>query len=151
MTQFCLLLLLVAVGIVPRHCQSTFTLPIEVALFALQASFLFLLLLMVSTQGSVSFFSIFAVAHGVCVAYSQISFTTLRCPEYYSHLCLGVGRSAGYITCIQFNSNTLLFIKHYIKLLLLRRSLRQGLRYFGWRQLYGGDSPVGQRSSPSLH
>ena len=35
----------------------------------------------------------FAVVRGICVCYSQISLTTRSCPECYSHLCLGVGRS----------------------------------------------------------
>ena len=34
----------------------------------------------------------FAVVRDVCVYYAQISFIALSCPEYYSHLCLGVGK-----------------------------------------------------------
>ena len=77
MTKFCLLLLLVAVCIVHLHCTVRIVLP----LFILGAS--------VQHHLCVCF----AVNRSVCVHYSQISFTTLSCPEYYSHLCLGVGWS----------------------------------------------------------
>ena len=88
MTQFCLLLLLIAVCIKLTNGNA-------------------MALCSTNSVASKSYGSILtatfrmavysAVVRSICVHYSQISFTTLSCPEYHcitiSITCFGVGRS----------------------------------------------------------